>query len=96
MLLRFVVALGAITSLGTGISILFTETCSSVKWGIRGAERAGTFTATCSDVVLEGAMSQFTAAGLAILAGCVHWQSWLFPLFAGALQRRATSQVDLI
>lgn len=57
--------------MGTGISILFTETCSSVTWGIRGAERAGTFTATCSDVVLEGAMSQFTAAGLAILAGCV-------------------------
>lgn len=86
MLLRFVVALGAITFLGTGISILFTETCSSVKWGIRGAERAGTFTAACSDVVLEGAMSQFTAAGLAILAGCV-----LLAIVAVPVVRRRTA-----
>lgn len=69
MLLRLVVALGGITFLVTGISIYFTDSCSSVTWGSRGVARAGTFTATCHDVFVEGAMGKGAASFLAVGAG---------------------------
>jgi hypothetical protein len=69
MLLRLVLALGGITFLATGIGIFFTDSCNSVTWGSRGAERAGNFTATCHDAFVDGAMSQGTAGIVAMTAG---------------------------
>ncbi len=69
MLLRLVLALGGITFLATGIGIFFTDSCNSVTWGARGAERAGNFTATCHDAFVDGAMSQGTAGIVAMTAG---------------------------
>jgi hypothetical protein len=69
MLLRLVVALGGITFVATGLSILLTDSCSSVTWGSRGSKRAGNFTATCHDALVDGAMSQGAAGMLATGAG---------------------------
>lgn len=69
MLLRLVLALGGITFLATGIGIFFTDSCDSVTWGSRGADRAGNFTATCHDAFVDGAMSQGAASLLAMTAG---------------------------
>jgi hypothetical protein len=69
MLLRLVVALGGITFLATGIGIFLTDSCRSVTWGSRGAERAGNFTATCHDAFVDGAMSQGMAGIVAMTAG---------------------------
>ncbi len=69
MLLRLVVALGGITFVATGLSILLTDSCTSVTWGSRGSQRAGNFTATCHDLLVDGAMSQGAAGILATVAG---------------------------
>ncbi|GMQ92804.1 MAG: hypothetical protein BMS9Abin12_0281 [Acidimicrobiia bacterium] len=69
MLLRFVVALGGITFIATGVGVFLTDSCNSVTWGTRGSNRAGNFTATCQDVLVDGAMSQGTAGILAIAVG---------------------------
>lgn len=69
MLLRLVVALGGITFVATGISILFTDSCKSVTWGSRDIERAGNFTATCHEAFIDGAMSQGVAGLMAMVAG---------------------------
>jgi hypothetical protein len=69
MLLRLVVALGGITFVATGLSILLADSCNSVTWGSRGSQRAGNFTATCHDVLVDGAMSQGAAGILAAAAG---------------------------
>ena len=82
MLLRLVVALGGITFLATGIGILLSDSCRSVTWGSRGAERAGNFTATCQDVFVEGAMSQGAAGVLAMAAGLLLVLSVSVPLLA--------------
>ncbi len=82
MLLRLVVALGGITFLATGIGILLSDSCRSVTWGSRGAERAGNFTATCQDAFVEGAMSQGAAGVLAMAAGLLLVLSVSVPLLA--------------
>ncbi|MCL1593746.1 MAG: hypothetical protein M3132_05270 [Actinomycetia bacterium] len=69
MLLRIVLALGGLTLLGTGIGILFSDTCEAVLWGSRGRTGVGNFTATCQDVVSSGTMSSGVAAFIAIAAG---------------------------
>jgi hypothetical protein len=68
MLLRLVVALGGITFVATSLSILLRDSCNSVTWGSRGSQRAGNFTATCHDVLVDGAMSQGAAGMLAMSA----------------------------
>ena len=71
MLLRLVVSLGGITFVATGIGVFLSDSCSSVTWGSRGTERAGNFTATCHDAVVDGAMSQGAAGIVAVAAGLV-------------------------
>ncbi len=65
MLLRLGVALGGFTFVATGLSIFLTNSCNSVTWGSRGSQRAGNFTATCHDALVDGAMSQGAAGMLA-------------------------------
>jgi len=89
MLLRLVVVLGGITFVVTGISVFLTDSCNSVTWGTRGSERAGNFTATCQDVLVDGAMSQGTAGVLAVAAGLL----LILTVSAPLLRSRA---VDLI
>ncbi len=69
MLLRLVVALGGITFVATGFGIFFSDSCDSVTWGSRGTDRAGNFSATCHDALVDGAMGQGTASVLAMAAG---------------------------
>ena len=83
MLLRLVVALGGITFVATGISILFTDSCKSVTWGSHGIERAGNFTATCHKAFIDGAMSQGVAGLMAMVAGFLLVLTVSLPLLRG-------------
>ena len=80
MLLRLVVALGGLTFVLTGIGIFISDSCPSVTWGSRGTSRAGTFSATCHDALVDGAMSQGTAGLIAMAAGVLLILSVSIPL----------------
>ena len=87
MLLRLVVALGGITFVATGISILYTDSCDSVTWGSRWTERAGNFTATCHDAFVDGSMRQGAAGMLAMAAGMLLILTVSVPLLASRASR---------
>ena len=71
VLLRVVIALGGLSFIVTGIALMLSSGCRSVVWGPAGSDRAGTFTATCHDLVVEGGMSQGMASLVSIAAGTV-------------------------
>ena len=49
--------------------MFLSDSCRSVTWGSGGSERAGNFTATCQDALVDGAMSQGAAGVPATVAG---------------------------
>ena len=69
MLLRAVIALGGLSFIATGVGIAMSKSCRTVVWGSSGSERAGTLSATCHDLVVQGAMSQGVAAAVSVTAG---------------------------
>lgn len=71
VLLRVVIALGGLSFIVTGIALMLSSGCRSVVWGSSGSDRAGTFSATCHDLVVEGGMSQGMASLVSIVAGTI-------------------------
>jgi len=71
VLLRVAIALGGLSFIVTGIALMLSTKCRSVVWGPAGSDRAGTFSATCHDFVVEGGMSQGMASLVSIIAGTV-------------------------
>ena len=71
VLLRVAIALGGLSFVVTGIALMLSSGCRSVVWGPAGSDRAGTFTATCHDLVVEGGMSQGMASLVSIVAGTI-------------------------
>jgi len=82
MLLRLVIALGGMTFVATGVGVFLSDSCRSVTWGSGGSERAGNFTATCHDALVEGAMSQGAAGVLATVAGLLLIMMVSVPMFS--------------
>lgn len=91
MLLRAVLALGGLSFIATGIGIAFWKSCRTVVWGPTGSERGGNLSATCHDLVVQGAMSQGVAAAVSVAAGLL-----LLVLLAAPalLRRRVPSSAD--
>jgi len=83
MLLRLVIALGGMTFVATGVGVFLSDSCRSVTWGSGGSERAGNFTATCHDALVEGAMSQGAAGVLATAAGLLVLLMVSWPMLTG-------------
>lgn len=88
MLLRAVIALGGLSFIATGIGIALSKSCRTVVWGPTGSERAGNLSATCHDLVVQGAMSQGVAAAISVAAGLL----LLALLAAPTLLRRKPAQ----
>ena len=69
MIVRVALALGGLTFVLTGIAVLTSNSCRSVIWGQGGSDKAGRFSATCADALIDGGMAQSTAGAIAIAAG---------------------------
>lgn len=90
MLLRVAIALGGLSFIVTGVALMLSTSCRSVVWGSAGSDRAGTFTATCHDLVVEGGMSQGMASLVSIVAGTVLVAAIAVP----ALRKRLAASSD--
>jgi hypothetical protein len=88
MIFRVVVALGGLTFIASGVTVLLSDTCQSVVWGPSGSDRAGRFSATCVDAVGAG-MPQVTAAAIAIGLGSVLLVCTVVPVI---MRRRSESE----
>lgn len=88
MLLRAVLALGGLSFVATGVGIALSRSCRTVVWGPSGSDRAGNLSATCHDLVVQGAMSQGVAATISVAAGLLLLALLALPTLTRRLSRR--------